>query len=189
MFQRNQGRRPWQRWLASVAATALAATSFVAIDTTINATEAQAAAPLSCDGSTVYSVDVNGLVEEFDVNSGNFTQSAVVSGQQNNALGISGDGRYLYTLQNSSGTGNKQMVVHDRVEETSRTISIPGVPEIIRGAVNPVNGYFYFGGYGTSPYLGVYKPDTGESFRVGTIPNLGTDNGDFALLRTASSSS
>ncbi|WBL19807.1 DUF7507 domain-containing protein [Citricoccus sp. NR2] len=52
---------------------------------------------------------------------------------------------------------------------------------LIRGAVNPTNGLYYYGGSGSPAYLGVYNPNTQSAYRVGNIPGIGNQNGDFAF--------
>ena len=53
---------------------------------------------------------------------------------------------------------------------------------IIRGAVNPVTGIYYYGGSGTTAYLGAFDTNTDKPIgQIGTISGLTSGNGDFAF--------
>jgi len=186
-MKRLRGTNPVRKLLGLIAASAVVAGSLVMVGGTVTAAPAQAAAPLLCDGSGIYTLNTNGGAREFNVISNVFTPTSGLSitGQQNNGLGVSGDGRYVYAVANGDPSGaTKQLSIHDRLTEQTQTRNLgdPNVPSsLIRGAVNPVDGLYYYGGSGSPAYLGVYNPHTGTAYRVGSIPGIGGQNGDFAF--------
>ena len=79
--------RDWAAGLTAVSATiAMAAIGVIGSAPAAGATTP--AAPLQCDGSVVYAQDANGNVYPFDVVT-HAAGAAVLTGQQNNGLGLS----------------------------------------------------------------------------------------------------
>lgn len=185
MSHHERRRRPWRKLFASIAGVAVAASGLVAVDNSVNVAPAYADEPLICTGGGIYTQNENGQVREFTVENGEFSPTTTfnVTGQQNNGLGASTDGQYIYSVQ-SGGSGAKQLSIHDRLTDNTETRALgdSGAPSgIIRGAVDPTNGYYYYGGHGSPAYLGVYNPDTGQAYQVGNIPGISGANGDFAF--------
>ncbi|WP_194928735.1 LPXTG cell wall anchor domain-containing protein [Pseudactinotalea sp. HY158] len=156
----------------------------------MNAEPAYAADPLVCDGSTVYVQDDFGNVRAFDTTASTLGAAAVITGQKNNGLGVSAEGRYVYTADNVPAGTAKGLRVHDQVTGTTL---IPDVTltdgadarYLIRGGVNPQTGIYYYTdtpGVGGGPvFLGAYDPSTGASFQAGWITGMNGANGDLAF--------
>lgn len=181
--------RAARKFIGMMAAVAVVATSIVAVDSAVSAQPAQAAEPqplLYCDGQGVYTLNTNGGVREFMAENGNFTPTGNfnLTGQEENALGVSGDGQYVYSIDATNAGMEKQIAIHNRLTNQTETKALgdPDVPSgIIRGAVNPVDGLFYYGGFGEPAYLGVYNPATGDAYQVANVPDIYYLNGDFAF--------
>lgn len=178
-----------KRWGAAFAAAAVVATSLVT--TGIVATPALAA-PFACDSGSVYTQNSSGDVRKVDVSGSSPTISGTnhAKEQRGNGLGISADGNLAYTIDNASGTGGskKQIAIYNGVTDYTETklLEDPNVPDvIIRGAVNPKTGIYYYGGSGKDAYVGAYNPTTGIAIgRIGTLSFPGATsqtNGDFAF--------
>ncbi|MGO3148076.1 MAG: hypothetical protein ACTIJ6_10410, partial [Leucobacter sp.] len=182
----KSGFRAVRRVIGAIAAAAVVASALVVVGGTVTAAPARAASPLLCTGGGIYTQNGVGEVSEFQVADGTFTPTNQfnVTNQQGNALGVSGDGQFAYTLANGAPAGaTKQLSIHNRLTEqtVTRNLGDPAVPAgIIRGAVNPVDGLYYYGGHGSPAYLGVYNPSTGTAYQVGSIPGINGLNGDFA---------
>ena len=173
--------------MGALLAAAVVASGLVVAGGTAAAPPAQAATPLLCDGSGVYTQNSDGQVREFDVVDNTFapTGDFNLGGQRNNGLGVSGDGQYVYTVANGAPAGaTKQLSIHNRLTEQTVTKNLgdANAPSgMIRGAVNPVDGLYYYGGHENPSYLGAYNPATESAYRVGNIPGIGGQNGDFAF--------
>ncbi|MFJ4044426.1 isopeptide-forming domain-containing fimbrial protein [Microbacterium sp. NPDC089987] len=168
---------------------------------------AAAAEPFICEAGSVY---VQGTdpgkdttrVREFTVNpngtpinGGTLDTSGTGLGadHQNNGLGISSTGRYAYSITNTDTA--KYVAKHDRVE--NRTVTSARIPtsagldkSILRGAVHPITGVYYFAsgtsGGGINLYAWDEKPATPTAVQVGTLkPASGSTafgaNGDMAF--------
>jgi len=175
--------RDWAAGLTAVSATiAMAAIGVIGSAPAAGATTP--AAPLQCDGSVVYAQDANGNVYPFDVVT-HAAGAAVLTGQQNNGLGLSNDGSVIYTLNNGTGGATKRLGVYQvgTGDISPSQLGDSGAPAtIIRGAVNPANGLYYYADSGSPVvYLGAYNPATGTAFKVGTIAGMSGSNGDFAF--------
>ncbi|WP_430591968.1 DUF7507 domain-containing protein [Humidisolicoccus flavus] len=187
MLNKSSGSRLAQKILGTLAAATIVASGLVVLSNSVAAPQAAAATPLFCDGSGIYTQNSAGEVREFDVVDGTFapTNTFEIAGQRNNSLGVSGDGQWVYTLANGApGGSTKQISIHNRLSEQTVTKNLgdPNVPDgIIRGAVNPVDGLYYYGGHGNPSYLGVYNPNTDTAYQVGNIPGINGQNGDFAF--------
>ncbi len=152
---------------------------------TLAGAEAASAAVAVCDASTVYVQNNTGEVRSFDVDT-NTLGDVLVSGQETNGLGISKSGSTIYTLHNGAPAGaSKQLAIHSSATGTiTKSIGDANAPStIIRGAVNPVDGLYYYSSTGdaTGHYLGVYDPAVGTGVRVGAITGMAGTNGDFAF--------
>ncbi|WP_176386735.1 DUF11 domain-containing protein [Gulosibacter sp. 10] len=180
-----------QRWLRKLvggfAASAVVASGLVLAGGATAPEPAYAAEPLVCDGSTIY-LQRGGSVDAYNVLTQQRTPN-VITGLQNNGLGISNGGQQAFTIQNTTGTGAKEIRVWDAATESVSSATLnPGVASAVRGAVNPVNDLYYFTGYASNPlYLGAYDPATGQAFHVADITGLpGAANGDMAFSASGS---
>ncbi|WP_028650265.1 GEVED domain-containing protein [Nocardioides halotolerans] len=148
-------------------------------------------AALPCN--TVYSIQGTDPRNLWSVNTGTGVQTSVgsftigssLTGNLN-GLGISADGEKVYGVlpANSSGSG-RSIYVHTRAANTT-TLLGAGVASaaVTHGAVNPANGFYYYGGV-SSGTLNVYGFNTTTNSSIGLvasgpIPN-GGGNGDWAF--------
>ena len=146
-------------------------------------------AALQCN--TVYSIQGTDPRNIWSVNTGTGVQSSVGSftiagaSQNLNGLGISADGEKVFgILPANSGTG-RSVYLHTR---SSGATSLLGAgmasAAVTHGAVNPANGFYYYGGL-TGSTLNVYGFNTTTNSSIGlvasgTITNGGA-NGDWAF--------
>ena len=168
----------WSRTLAAVTATALAATGLLAVAVG-TAPTASAAAPLRCDQNTLYATDSAGTLAAITISTGQATTITDLS-PADNGVGVSPNGIDAYGFLN----GGRSITRYDTLTGTSTTY--PNIEAanttVIRGAVNPATGLYYYGGSGASAALGAFDTTTGTPIgRVGTITGLNTSNGDFAF--------
>ena len=139
-----------------------------------------------CKASTVYVQNSDGDVRAFDVDSSTLADTDTLTGQESNGLGIGASGSTVYTLHNGNPAGaEKQLAIYDSTSGTTlRDIGDPDAPgPIIRGAVNPATGLYYYSGNGDASghYFGVYDPAVGSGAQVGLITGMTGSNGDFAF--------
>ncbi len=150
--------------------------------------------PLSCAAPTIYNVNSSGNLYSLDysnrVNSA-ATPSNVGNGAVN-ALGLSSDGTTVYSANMTvSGSPATTTVSVENVTTASNTnysgMPATGLSEIIAGGVNPVNGYYYYGGWNSAEtefILFAFNPTTHSGAEVGTItPPTGAsyDYGDLTF--------
>ncbi|KQO65189.1 Ig-like domain-containing protein [Curtobacterium sp. Leaf261] len=155
---------------------------------------ARAATALLCDQNTLYGVDTNGKLESIDASNGTVTSVGSMS-PATNGLGISADGGFAYGFQ----SGANAIAVYNATANTTATVAAAdpaGTNQtVIRGAVNPVNGFYYYASNnvttadktGSTIRLGAYDPKTGTKYgQVGTITGMPvttgtTGNGDLSF--------
>ena len=177
--------------LGLVASGALVAGMFSTGGAVVSAAPALAADALSC--ASVYSIQGTGArnLWQVDTNTGvqtsvgNFTIAG--SNQNLNGLGIAGDGSAaIGVLPNSNDTG-RTIYRHDRASDTTSVLGAgeAGTP-VTHGAINPENGFYYYGGFsGNSLRIYGFNTTTNTSIGLvasGDIPNAGA-NGDWAFDR------
>ncbi|WP_449283021.1 DUF7507 domain-containing protein [Leucobacter sp.] len=100
-----------------------------------------------------------------------------------NGLAIAHGGATAYAITNgaTAGSGGNRLAVYDVINETLvRTVTSP-FSQVIRGAVNPADGRYYFASSGVDATMGVYDPNTQTAYQVGTLKGLTSGNGDFAF--------
>ena len=170
---------------AVVAALALVSGGLVVANNVLTAAPA-AAAEFSCSPNTIYTTSNTGEIRSVNVGINPSMGDVHASGQQNNALGISPDARYAYTLTNGTSTGgaNKKISIYDGStgQTVTKSLGDPTVPgTLIRGAVSPKSGIYYYGGSGSPAYLGAYDPATGQAYQIGTLRMSADGNGDFVF--------
>ncbi len=73
---------------------------------------------------------------------GTLGSSTIGLDYSNNALGISSSGRYAYTVTNAAGS--KVLAKHDRVTDSTSRTTFTLNSSVLRGAVHPVTGVYYF---------------------------------------------
>lgn len=188
----NRWQGGLKRVVGGFATVAILASSLVIFGV---AAPAAAADPFSCTPGSIY-VQSSTEVREFTVNvqggapgnGGTLSSTGLGSNHSDNGLGISANGRYAYTVTNSAG--NKTLARHDRVtNETTRT-SFDLDSAVLRGAVHPTTGVYYFGSNTANSGINLYawnESTTPQSaVQVGTLrPATGSSafgaNGDMAF--------
>ncbi|WP_427870209.1 DUF7507 domain-containing protein [Leucobacter luti] len=134
----------------------------------------------------MYTVNDEGTIRAVDIEAG-VLGPVHAEGQRANALGVSVDGAVAYTLDNSVSSAGleKQIAIHDAItgETVTKSLGDPRVPGVlIRGAVSPATGLYYYGGDGVPSYLGAYDPEAAEAIgQVGFLATSRSGNGDFAF--------
>lgn len=146
----------------------------------VGPTSASAAAPLRCDQNTIYGIDPAGNMRSINVNTGAAAPITNMS-PANNGLGMTNNGLNAWAIL-SGGTGNR-ITRYDTVTGNVTPYTITGAPNTaIRGAINPVNGLFYYGGDGTNAFIGAFNTNTATNIgQIGTLTGLLDQNGDFAF--------
>ncbi|GAB3600225.1 DUF7927 domain-containing protein [Microbacterium tumbae] len=195
---RSPGRDRWRRGLKRLAggsaSIAVVASSLV-VAGLVTAAPASAADPFLCTPGAVY-VQSTSQVREFAVNvqggpagdGGTLVTESLGANHSDNGLGMSAGGRYAYTVTN--GGSSKTLAKHDRVtNETTRTAFTLNA-SILRGAVHPSTGVYYFASSTTNNAISLYawnESATPQTYvQVGTLrPTAGSDgfgaNGDMAF--------
>nr|WP_201470353.1 isopeptide-forming domain-containing fimbrial protein [Microbacterium hydrocarbonoxydans] len=187
--------RTARKLISGLATTAVVASSMIFIGGTVTAAPAAAADPFLCTPGAVF-VQSTTEIREFAVNEqggapgegGTLGTVSFGTGHSDNGLGISSGGRYAYTVTNSSS--NKVLAKYDRVtDETART-SFTLTSAVLRGAVNPVTGVYYFASGTANNAINIYAWNESVSpqnyVQVGTLrPTAGSSafgaNGDMAF--------
>jgi fimbrial isopeptide formation D2 family protein/uncharacterized repeat protein (TIGR01451 family) len=171
-----------------LAGAAVVASSLV-VAGAVTAAPAVAADPFSCTPGAVF-VQSSTQVREFDVtaNGGTLSGSSFGSGHSDNGLGISAGGRYAYTVTNASSS--KTLAKYDRATDTTTTASFTLNTSVLRGAVHPTTGVYYFASGTTNGGINLYAWNESvtpkAAVQVGTLrPSAGSSafgaNGDMAF--------
>ena len=135
-----------------------------------------------CDQNTLYATNKAGSVIAIDLTKGTSAGTTVpvaeLGPQANNGLGISREGTSMFAAAN--GTYATLRTYDPATKNRSADIATDKARPVLRGAVNPVTGFYYYGD--SSGALMAYDPTTKKAIgQVGTIPNLKPGNGDFAF--------
>ncbi|MFT4229924.1 MAG: hypothetical protein QM602_06520, partial [Microbacterium sp.] len=158
---------------------------------------ASAAVTIECgddaDESTVYVLNSIGQFGTLDGTTGVVTLLSTIARQSTtytlNALGISADGAYAYAVNGSATvSGSLSLSVFDASTETTSIYALPdptntaSTTTILRGAINPANGYYYYT-VGTSSYQDLYAFDTTTNTAIGLVGRISssTSPGDLAF--------
>ena len=132
------------------------------------AASAATASGLVCDQNTIYGIDASGKLDSINVTTGATALVASVS-PAFNAVGVTNNGIAAYQFD---ATDDK-ITKYDSSTGTVTTFNAvdPTAPNvIIRGAVDPATGIYYYGGSGTTAYLGAFNTNTDTAIgRIGTI--------------------
>ena len=193
--RRSRWRGRTRKLIGAALSTALVASSMVVIGGTLTAAPAAAADPFLCTPGAVY-VQSTTEVREFAVNEqggapgngGTLSSINLGANHSNNALGLSSNGRYAYTVTNAAGT--KTLAKHDRVTDTTTRTTFSLNSSVLRGAVHPVTGVYYFASGTVGGAINLYawnESATPQTYvQVGTLrPTAGSSafgaNGDMAF--------
>lgn len=193
--RRDRWRKRARKVVGGAVSTALVASSMIVIGGTLTAAPAAAADPFLCTPGAVY-VQSATEVREFAVNvqggaegdGGSLSSINLGADHSNNALGVSSSGRYAYTVTNAAGT--KTLAKHDRVTDVTSRTTFSLNSSVLRGAVHPVTGVYYFASGTTSGAINLYAWNenvTPQTYvQVGALrPTTGSSafgaNGDMAF--------
>ncbi|OII38151.1 hypothetical protein BIU98_14850 [Curtobacterium sp. MMLR14_010] len=181
--RRRAGIRP----LAVLAAALLVGTGLSTATAVVAATPASAVTATTdghfvCDQNTLYATNSAGKVVAVDITTGDSKGSTVdvttLGTGANNGLGISREGTSLFAASN--GVSATLRSYNPKSGNASDPIATDKVRSVIRGAVNPANGIYYYGD--NTGWLGAYDPATNTALgQVGQITGLKAGNGDFAF--------
>ncbi|PZE73248.1 hypothetical protein DEJ27_02005 [Curtobacterium sp. MCPF17_018] len=173
-------RRPGLRAVAMLGAALLAG---VGLTQAVVADPAAAAGALSCDQNTLYGINTAAnQLAAIDATTGAVTNVTSMA-PGNNALAVARNGVAAYASVNNGNT----ITGYDAVAGapiTDVTAADPnGDHQLLRGAINPATGVYYYASGANPAYLGAYDTKTGAKIgQVGTIGNLLTGkNGDMAF--------
>ena len=176
-------------------ASAAVVTSSVIVAGAVTAAPAFAADPFLCTPGAVF-VQSATEIREFDVNldggangnGGTLGGAGFGTGHSDNGLGISAGGRYAYTVTNTGR--NKRLAKHDRVTDTTTRTNFTLDSSVLRGAVHPGTGVYYFASATVNNGINLYawnESVTPQTYvQVGTLrpssgsPDFGA-NGDMAF--------
>ena len=166
--------------LPAVSSTLSSAVGAVPGLSALSASPASAAGALNCTGY-IYDVTTSGALSSIVAGSPYTVASTGVkigpsSGGDVNALALASDGSEGYTANFTPSSGHTTVYAYDFLTATQTTYSVPiasGVTEVVAGAVDPLNGYYYYGGWNpssgsTSLSLYAMSP-TGTAAEVGTV--------------------
>ncbi|MCU1542490.1 MAG: hypothetical protein JWM50_355 [Microbacteriaceae bacterium] len=146
----------------------------------INPPAAQAAGALACDQNTLFGISSTGQLASIDATTGKVTNVASIS-PGNNGLGVARNGVAAYAFDN----GANSITGYDALTaaiSTTNTVDPSGNQTVLRGAINPATGLYYYAGGGATAYMGAFDPVGPTKIgHVGNITNLASGNGDFAF--------
>jgi CshA-type fibril repeat protein len=181
-------RRPGLRAVAVLGAALLVGTGLTATSAVVAAAPASAVSATK-DGAlvctpqeTLYAIDSTGKVVAVDISAGasrGTTADVTNLGTgANNGLGISREGVSMFAASNNQAATLRQF--DPKTGVASDPVATESVRSVIRGAVNPVTGIYYYGS--NRGWLGAYDPKSGKYLgQVGQIDGLKDGNGDFAF--------
>lgn len=188
-------RHGLKRIVGGFASVGIVAASLVFVGGTVTASPAAAADPFLCTPGAVY-VQSAQEVREFAVNTqggapgsgGTLGPIAFGEDHSDNALGVSAGGQYAYTVTNVASA--KTLAKHDRVTDQTTRTNFTLSSSVLRGAVHPTTGVYYFASGTVSNGINLYAWNervTPETYvQVGTLrPTSGSGafgaNGDMAF--------
>ncbi|ROP74739.1 CshA-type fibril repeat protein [Curtobacterium sp. PhB115] len=155
----------------------------VGLTQAVAADPAAAATALSCDQNTLYAINTSATqLAAIDATTGAVTNVTSMS-PGNNALALARNGVAAYASVNNGNTISTYDAVNG-VRLADVTDADPnGSHQLLRGAINPATGIYYYASGANPAYLGAYNTKTGAKIgQVGTIGNLLTGkNGDMAF--------
>ncbi|MBF4582923.1 tandem-95 repeat protein [Curtobacterium sp. VKM Ac-2865] len=180
-------RRAGVRPLAVLVAALLVGTGLSTATAVVAATPASAVSATTdghfvCDQNTLYAVNSAGKVVAVDLTTGDTKGQTVdvadLGTGANNGLGVSREGKSLFAASNNRTATLRSF--DPATNTASDPVATDKVRPVIRGAVNPVTGIYYYGD--NTGWLGAYDPATKQYLgQVGQINGLKDGNGDFAF--------
>jgi len=181
------------RPVVAAATVAVLAAAAAGVGVTAPADPARAADALSCDQNTLYATGGQGQFVAIDATT--HAVRDVIAGTPNpfspanNGLGVARNGVDAFAFTNGAQQTNSSGNVLARYNAASGAVTTvadanpAGAPaNVLRGAVNPVTGIYYYATGGDPSVISAYDPATGTKIGpVGRIPALQAGNGDFAF--------
>ncbi|MEP9363159.1 hypothetical protein ABLE68_09360, partial [Nocardioides sp. CN2-186] len=137
-----------------------------------------------CAADTVYSIDGNShVITKIKPSTGGTTANGTINVGDDtlNALALpNGGGRYIYAF-NRSANEVVRFDANSNNDESYALASNSNAGSVIAGAINPVNGLYYYAAGGSTWTLYAFNTSTNTGIgKVGTISGLG-GNGDMAF--------
>lgn len=158
-----------------------------------------AAASLTCTNPTLYNLggtgSANGMLYSVNTSTGAYESVVDLNGSNSttaNGLGVTSDGSKVWALQ-SLTTSPRQVYVHDRASNTTSTLTVTETPSndlaggVPAGAVDPVTGHYYYGGYSGGTTMRLYRittpttPMTLTRYLTVSLPSGAGGSGDIAF--------
>ncbi|WP_235201493.1 DUF7927 domain-containing protein [Microbacterium sp. CH12i] len=190
----DRWRHGLKKVVGSLASVAVIASSLV-VAGAVTAAPAAAADPFQCTPGAVY-VQSSTQVREFAINvnggasgnGGTLGTTNFGSDHSDNGLGISAGGQFAYTVTNTSSS--KTLAKHDRVTDETTQLDFSLNSAVLRGAVHPTTGVYYFASSTANNTINLYawnESTTPQTYvQVGTLrPTSGSSNfganGDMAF--------
>ena len=155
----------------------------VGVTQAVAADPATAATALLCDQNTLYAINTSqNQLASIDATSGAVTNIATME-PANNALAVARNGVAAYAAVNGGNTITGYDAVNGKRLTDVTNADASGNRQLLRGAVNPLTGVYYYASGATPAYLGAYDTKTGTKIgQVGTIDGLlAGKNGDMAF--------
>ncbi|MGY2897553.1 CshA-type fibril repeat protein [Curtobacterium sp. PvP017] len=178
-------RRLGVRTVAMFGAALLAG---VGLTQAVAADPAAAAGALSCDQNTLYGISTSAnqatanQLASIDATTGAVTKVTTMA-PADNGLALARNGVAAYAAVNGGNTIASYDAVNGAALPDVTNADSTGNHQILRGAINPATGIYYYASGETPAYLGAYNTKTGTKIgKVGTIGGLLAEkNGDMAF--------
>ncbi|MDM7887425.1 Ig-like domain-containing protein [Curtobacterium sp. RHCJP20] len=155
----------------------------VGVTQAVVADPAAAATALSCDQNTLYAINTaQNQLAAIDATTGAVTNVTRMD-PADNALAVARNGVAAYAAVNNGNTITSYDAVNGVRNPDVTNADPSGNHQLLRGAINPATGIYYYASGANPAYLGAYDTKTGTKIgQVGTIGNLLTGkNGDMAF--------
>ncbi|MBZ5738024.1 DUF7507 domain-containing protein [Nocardioides mangrovi] len=170
--------------VAALAAVALALLPTAPARATGGGSGSSSSPSFACAADVVYSIDGDShAISKINPTAGTFTANGTIDAGSHtlNALALpNGGGRYIYAFDRTSN----DVVRFDAStndEDTYSLSSNSSAGSVIAGAINPVNGLYYYAAGGSPWKLYAFNTSTNTGIgQVGTISGL-SNNGDMAF--------
>ncbi len=160
----------------------------VGLTQAVAADPAAAAGALSCDQNTLYGISTSAnqatanQLASIDATTGAVTKVTTMA-PADNGLALARNGVAAYAAVNGGNTIASYDAVNGAPFPDVTNADSAGNHQILRGAINPATGIYYYASGETPAYLGAYNTKTGTKIgKVGTIGGLlSGKNGDMAF--------
>ncbi|MGN7223889.1 Ig-like domain-containing protein [Curtobacterium flaccumfaciens] len=145
----------------------------VGLTQAVVADPAAAAGALSCDQNTLYAISTSAnQLAAIDAKTGAVTKITTMA-PADNGLAVARNGVAVYASVNGGNTIASYDAVNGVPFTNVTNADASGSHKILRGAINPATGIYYYASGETPAYLGAYNTKTGTKIgQVGTIDNL-----------------